>query len=54
MSPCAIAFQELLNICHCYSITVDLNFTALKSFCFVFTPKLHKLSLQYLHITKVP
>ena len=26
MTPCAIALQELLNICYCYSITVDLNF----------------------------
>ena len=51
---CAIALQELLNICHCYSITVYLNFNALKSFCFTFTSKLYKLSLPYLHINKVP
>ena len=34
------ALQELLNICHSYSITVDVNFNALKSFCVAFTPKL--------------
>ena len=32
MAPCDIALQELLNICHRYSITADLNFNALKSF----------------------
>ena len=31
IEPCAIALLELLNICHCYSITVYLNFNALKS-----------------------
>ena len=30
MAPCAIALQELLNICHSYSIIVDLNFNAKK------------------------
>ena len=38
--PCAIALQELLNICHNYSVIVDLNFKAKKSFCFAFTPRL--------------
>ena len=33
MAPCAIALQELLNMCHSYSIIVDLNFNAKKSFC---------------------
>ena len=32
MAPCAIALQELLNICHSYSNIVDLNFNAKKSF----------------------
>ena len=50
MAPCAIALQELLNICQNYSIIVDLNFNAKKSFCFAFTPRLFKLSLPYLHI----
>ena len=49
MAPCAIALQVLLNICHCYSVTVDLNFNN-KSFCSTFIPKLYKLSLPYLHI----
>ena len=54
MAPCAIALQELLNICHSYSIIVDLNFNAKKSFCFAFTPRLFKLSLPYLHINNIP
>ena len=47
MAPCAIALQQLLNNCHRYSIIVDLNFNALKSFCFAlsFTPKPYKLCL---------
>ena len=40
MAPCAIAIQELLNIRHSYSISVDVNFNPLKSFCIGFTPKL--------------
>ena len=54
MAPCAIALQELLNICHSYSIIVDFNFNAKKSFCFAFTPRLFKLSLPYLHINTIP
>ena len=50
MAPCAIAPQELLNICHSYSITVDVNFNALKSFCVAFTPKLFKLRFPELNI----
>ena len=50
MAPCAIALQELLNICHSYSITVDVNFNALKSFCVAFTPKLFKLQFPVLNI----
>ena len=30
MAPCAIALQELLNICHSYSISVDVNFNPLR------------------------
>ena len=47
---CAIALQELLNIFHSYSITVDVNFNALKSFCVAFTPKLFKLQFPGLNI----
>ena len=54
MAPCAIALQELLNICHSYSIIVDLNLNAKKSFCVAFTPRLFKLSLPYLHINNIP
>ena len=50
MAPCAIALQELLHICHNYSISVDVNFNALKSFCFAFTPKPFKLSLPQVTI----
>ena len=28
MAPCAIALQDLLNICQNYSVIVDLNFNA--------------------------
>ena len=54
MAPCAIVLQELLNICHNYSIIVDLNFNAKKSFCSTFTPRLFKLSLLYLHVCNFP
>ena len=50
MAPCAIALQELLIICHSYSISVDVNFNPLKSFCIGFTPKLFKLSLPKINI----
>ena len=50
MAPCAIALQELLHICHNYSISVDVNFNALKSFCIAFTPKHFKLSLPQVTI----
>ena len=50
----AIALQQLLNICHRYSIMVDLKFNALKSFCFAFTPKPYKLGLPCLHINNMP
>ena len=50
MTPCTIALQELLHICHKYSISVDVNFNALKSFCIAFTPKPFKLSLPQVTI----
>ena len=50
IAPCAIALQELLNIYHSYSISVDVNFNSLKSFCIGFTPKLFKLSLPKINI----
>ena len=52
---CAIVLQQMINIvCHRYSIIVDLNFNALKSFCFAFTPRLYKLCLPHVHINNVP
>ena len=48
MAPCAIALQELLNICHSYGISVDVN--PLKSFCIGFTPNFFKLSLPKISI----
>ena len=54
MAPCAIALQEVFNICHNYNIIVDLHFNAKKSFHFAFTPRLFKLSLLYLHINNIP
>ena len=50
MAPCAIALQELLNICHSYSLSVDVNFNPLKLFCIGFTPKLFRLSLPKTNI----
>ena len=43
MALCAIALQQLINVCYRYSNIVDLNFNALKSFCFAFTPRLYKM-----------
>ena len=50
LTPCAIVLQELLHICHNFSISVDVNFNALKSFCIAFTPKTFKLSLPQVTI----
>ena len=50
MTPCAIALQKLLNICHSYRITVDVNFNASKSFCVAFTPKPFKLRFPEINI----
>ena len=54
MAPCVIALEQLPNICHRYSIIVDLNFNALISFCFTFTPKPYKLCLPWLHLNNMP
>ena len=56
IAPFAIALQELLNICHRYSIAVDVYFSPLKSFCIGFTPNLFKLSLTKINInsTHIP
>ena len=54
MAPCAIALQELINVCYQYSKEVDLNFNATKSFCVVFTPKHYKLLLPSLFMNSLP
>ena len=54
MALCAIALQELINLCYEYSIGIDMNFNALKSYCIAFTPKLYKLTLPSLHINYLP
>ena len=51
MAPCAIALQELIGLCYEYSVVIDLNFNATKSYCVaLITPKLYKLALPSLHI----
>ena len=54
MAPCAIALQKLINMCFKYSIEINLNFNALKSYCVAFLPKLYKLALPVLHINSMP
>ena len=53
IAPCAIALQELINLSYDYSIEIDMNFNALKSYCIAFTPKLYKLTLPSLHINSL-
>ena len=54
MASCAIALQELIGLCYAYSVDIDLNFNATKSYCVAFTPKLYKLALPSLHINHFP
>ena len=54
MTPCAIALQELINVCYQYSNEIDLNFNATKSFCVAFTPKHYKLLLPSLFMNSLP
>ena len=46
MASFAIALQQLLNNSHRFSVIVDLNFKALKSLRFSFTPKPYKYAYQ--------
>ena len=39
MAPCAIALQELIGLCYEYSVDIDLNVNATKSYCVAFTAK---------------
>ena len=54
MAPCAIALEELIGLCYEYSVNIDLNLNATKSYCVAFTLKLYKLSLTSLHINHLP
>ena len=54
MAPCAIALQELINVCYQYSNEIDLNFNATKFFCVAFTPKHYKLLLPSLFMNSLP
>ena len=54
MAPCAIALQELINICCLYSIEIDLNFNATKSYCMIFTPRNYKRFIPPLYLNKLP
>ena len=54
MAPCAIALQELINVCYQYSNEIDLNFNATKSFYVALTPKHYKLLLPSLFMNSLP
>ena len=54
IAPCAIALQDLLNICYRYSVEVNLNFNTIKSVYVAFTPRHYKLSLPPLFIKTLP
>ena len=54
MAPCVIALQELIGLCYQYSLELDLNVNATKSYCVAFTLKLYKLTLPSLHINHLP
>ena len=53
MAPCAIALQELINVCYQYSNKIDLNFNATTSFCVAFTPNHYKLLLSSLFMNSL-
>ena len=54
MAPCAIAVQELINICFLYSIEIDLNFNPTKSYCMIFTTRDYKRFIPPLYLNKLP
>ena len=49
MAPCAIALQELINICRSHSIKINLKCNATKSFYMIFTPRNYKLLIPLLY-----
>ena len=52
MAPCVIALTELINMCCLYSIEIDLNFIATKSYCIIFTPRNYKRFIPPLYFNK--
>ena len=52
--PLCHSSARLLNICYRYSVVVNLNFSATKSFCVAFAPKHHTLSLPPLFTNALP
>ena len=48
------SFTRADRLCYEYSVDIDLNFNATKSYCVAFTPKLYKLALPSLHINHLP
>ena len=44
---------KCIIIIYRYSVTADLNFNALKSFCVAFTPKSFKLSFPKFTLTQI-
>ena len=54
MAPCAIELQQISNTCFKYSIEIDLNFNAQKSYCITFFPKSYTLALPVLNINCMP
>ena len=54
MAPCAIGLQELIGLCYEYSVEIDLNINATKSYCVAFTLKLYKLALPSVHLNHLP
>ena len=53
MAPCAIALQELINICCLYSIEINLNLNATKCYCLIFTPRNYKRFIPPLYLNKL-
>ena len=51
---CAIALQELINICCLHSIEIDLNCNATKSYCMIFTTRNYKRFIPPLYLNKLP
>ena len=54
IAPCALALQELINMCCLYSIAIDLYFNANKSYCMIFTPRNYKLFIPPQYLNKLP